>query len=135
MSMRSSFPLLLALVLSPLIQGVINRTKAIAAGRIGQPLLQTYHDLWKLLRKGAIYSETTTWIFRAGPVVGLASMICAVALLPFGAFPAFASFAGDLVVVAYLLALARFSTLIAALDTGSVFDAMGASHEHTYARA
>jgi formate hydrogenlyase subunit 4 len=132
MSTRSSFPLLLAMVLAPLIQGVINRTKAIAAGRIGQPLLQTYHDLWKLLRKGAIYSETTTWIFRAGPVVGLASMICAVALLPFGAFPAFASFAGDLVVVAYLLALARFFTVIAALDTGSSFEAMGASREVTF---
>src|SRR5208282_4936653 len=99
MGIRSSFPLLLAMVLAPFIQGVINRTKAVAGGRIGQPLLQTYHDLWKLLRKGAVYSETTTWIFRAGPVVGLAAMICAIALLPFGAFPALAPFAGDLVMV------------------------------------
>ena len=130
--MGSSFPLLLAMVLAPFIQGVINRTKAVAGGRIGQPLLQTYHDLWKLLQKGAVYSETTTWIFRAGPVVGLASMICAVALLPFGAFPAFAPFAGDLVLVAYLLALARFFTVLAALDTGSSFEAMGASREVTF---
>lgn len=120
------------MLFAPLIQGVINRTKAIAAGRVGQPLLQAYHDLWKLLRKGAVYSETTTWIFRAGPVVGLASMMCAVALLPFGAFPAFASFAGDLVLVAYLLALARFFTVLAALDTGSSFEAMGASREVTF---
>jgi formate hydrogenlyase subunit 4 len=132
MGIRSSSPLLLAMVLAPFIQGVINRTKAVAGGRIGQPLLQTYHDLWKLLQKGAVYSETTTWIFRAGPVVGLASMICAVALLPFGAFPAFAPFAGDLVVVAYLLALARFFTVLAALDTGSSFEAMGASREVTF---
>jgi formate hydrogenlyase subunit 4 len=132
MGIRSSFPLLLAMVLAPFIQGVINRTKAVAGGRIGQPLLQTYHDLWKLLQKGAVYSETTTWIFRAGPVVGLASMICAVALLPFGAFPAFAPFAGDLVVAAYLLALARFFTVLAALDTGSSFEAMGASREVTF---
>jgi formate hydrogenlyase subunit 4 len=132
MGIRSSFPLLLAMVLAPFIPGVINRTKAVAGGRIGQPLLQTYHDLWKLLQKGAVYSETTTWIFRAGPVVGLASMICAVALLPFGAFPAFAPFAGDLVVAAYLLALARFFTVLAALDTGSSFEAMGASREVTF---
>ena len=130
--MGSSFPLLLAMVLAPFIPGVINRTKAVAGGRIGQPLLQTYHDLWKLLQKGAVYSETTTWIFRAGTVVGLASMICAVALLPFGAFPAFAPFAGDLVVAAYLLALARFFTVLAALDTGSSFEAMGASREVTF---
>lgn len=120
------------MVLAPFIQGVINRTKAVVAGRVGQPLLQTYHDLWKLLRKGAVYSQTTTWIFRAGPVVGLASMICAAALLPFGAFPALAPFAGDLVMVAYLLAMARFFTVLAALDTGSSFEAMGASREVTF---
>jgi formate hydrogenlyase subunit 4 len=120
------------MVLAPLIQGVINRTKAVAAGRVGQPLLQTYHDLWKLLGKGAVYSETATWIFRAGPVVGLASMVCALALLPFGDFPAFAPFAGDLIVIAYLMALARFITVLAALDAGSSFEAMGASREVTF---
>ena len=69
----SFIPLLLALVFSPLLFGVINRTKAFFAGRRGQPLLQTYFDLWKLLRKGAVYSRTTTWVFRAGPMVGLAA--------------------------------------------------------------
>ena len=132
MSLRSTLPLLLAMVLAPLIQGVINRTKAVAAGRVGQPLLQPYRDLLKLVQKGAVYSRTTTWVFRMGPVVGLASMICAIALLPFGAFPALAPFAGDLVMVAYLLSLARFFTVLAALDTGSSFEAMGASREVTF---
>ena len=52
--------------------GIINRTKAWFAGRRGQPLLQAYYDLWKLLQKGAVYSRTTTWVFVAGPIVGLA---------------------------------------------------------------
>jgi formate hydrogenlyase subunit 4 len=132
MTPRSLFPLLLAMVLAPLLQGVINRTKAVAAGRAGQPLLQPYRDLLKLVRKGAVYSQTTTWVFRAGPVVDLAAMICAVALLPFGAFPALAPFAGDLVTAAYLLALARFFTVLVALDTGSSFEGMGASREVTF---
>ncbi len=132
MHLRSLFPLLLAMLLAPLLQGVINRTKAVAAGRIGQPILQSYRDLLKLVRKGAVYSKTTTWVFRAGPVVGLAAMICAIALLPFGAFPALAPFTGDLVMAAYLLALARFFTVLAAFDTGSSFEAMGASREVTF---
>ena len=66
---------LLALVFSPLLLGVINRTKAKFAGRNGQPLLQVYYDLWKLLRKGAVYSKTTTSIFRAGPILGLAVVL------------------------------------------------------------
>jgi formate hydrogenlyase subunit 4 len=81
-------PPLLALVLSPLLLGVINRTKAIFAGRKGQPLFQAYYDLWKLLHKGAVYSRTTTWVFRAGPVVGLAAAIAATMLMPFGDLPA-----------------------------------------------
>src|SRR5712692_11274773 len=129
MILRSLLPLILALVAAPFLLSVINRTKALFSGRVGQPWLQPYHDLWKLLRKGAVYSRTTTWIFQTGPVVGLASMICAAALLPFGAFPALAPFTGDLVMVAYLLALARFFTVLAALDTGSSFEAMGASRE------
>ena len=66
-------PPLLALSLSPLLVGVINRTKANFAGRNGPPLAQIYYDIRKLLAKGAVYSEVTTWLFRAGPIVSLAS--------------------------------------------------------------
>ena len=74
----------LALLIAPLLLGVINRIKAVFAGRTGQPLLQAYYDLFRLLRKGAVYSNTTSWIFRAGPVVGLASVLVALSVVPFG---------------------------------------------------
>ena len=123
---------LLALTLSPLLLGVINRTKASFAGRNGQPLLQSYFDLWKLLQKGAVYSRTTTWVFRAGPIIGLAAALAATALVPLGGLPSTVSFTGDLVLFAYLLGLMRFFMVIAALDTGSSFESMGASREVTF---
>jgi formate hydrogenlyase subunit 4 len=122
-------PLLLAMVLAPLMVSVINRVKAIFAGRRGQPLLQPYFDIWKLLHKGAVYSRTTSWLFRAGPIVTLASVLVAAALMPLGNCPSLMSFSGDLIVFAYLLALGRFFTVVAALDTGSAFEGMGASRE------
>ena len=61
------FALLLAL--PPLLLGVINKTKAWFAGRRGPPLLQAYYDLARLFRKDMVLSRTTTWVFRAGPVV------------------------------------------------------------------
>jgi len=125
----SFIPLLLALVWSPLLFGVINCIKALFAGRRGQPLLQTYFDLWKLLRKGAVYSRTTTWIFRAGPVIGLAAALVAAALMPLGNFPALIAFPADFLLFAGLLGLMRFMTVVAALDTGSSFEGMGASRE------
>ncbi len=124
--------LLTALAAAPLLLGVINRTKAWFAGRTGQPLLQLYYDLWKLLHKGAVYSRTTTWVFRAGPIVGLASVLVAAALTPFGGAPALLAFPCDLILFAYLLGLLRFFTILAALDTGSAFEGMGASREATF---
>jgi len=128
-SAESFIPIALALVLSPLLPGIINRTKALFAGRRGPPLLQTYFDLWKLLKKGAVYSRTTTWIFRAGPLAGLAAALVAAMLMPLGKFPALAAFPGDFLVLAGFLALMRFFTVVAALDTGSSFEGMGASRE------
>jgi len=129
MNALACIPLLLALVLSPLLFGVINRTKAFFAGRRGQPLLQIYFDLWKLLRKGAVYSRTTTWLFRAGPMVGLAAALIAATLVPLGNFPALIAFPADFLLFAGLLGLMRFFTVVAALDTGSSFEGMGASRE------
>jgi len=121
--------MVVALVLAPLLLGVINRTKARVAGRDGAPLLQLYFDLWKLLRKGAVYSRTTTWVFRAGPLIGLAAVLGALLLTPFGKSAAPLRFDGDLILFAYWLGLMRFVTVLAALDTGSSFEGMGASRE------
>jgi formate hydrogenlyase subunit 4 len=133
MTLRTVLHVIALLVLPPLVVGVVNRTKALVAGRRGPPLLQVYFDLAKLLRKGAVYSRTTSWVFRAGPVVGLAAITTAGLLLGMGGAPAVLSFDGDFVLFAYLLGLARFATALAALDTGSPFEGMGAAREVTFA--
>ena len=122
----------LLLVLPPLLPGVINKTKSWAAGRNGPPLLQTYSDLAKLFRKGAVYSRTTTWIFRAGPLVALAAVLCAGLVLPLASSASLLGFPGDVIAFAYLLGLGRFFTMAAALDTGSSFEGMGASREAAF---
>jgi len=121
------------LVLCPLLFGCINRVKAKFAGRQGQPLLQTYYDLAKLLGKGAVYSATTSWVFPLGPMLGLACILAALTLAPLGGQPGLFSFEGDLFLFAGLLSLGRFATAAAALDTGSSFEGMGASREMQFA--
>jgi formate hydrogenlyase subunit 4 len=124
--------IVLAMLLAPMMPGVINRVKAWFAGRRGPSLLQAYYDLWKLLHKGAVYSRTTTWIFVAGPIVGLACVVTALLIVPLGGVPGLLAFSGDFLLAAYLLGLMRFFTIIAALDTGSSFEGMGASREAFY---
>lgn len=121
--------MLLGLLLAPLFKGVINRTKAVVAGRTGQPLFQGYHDIAKLLQKGAVYSTTATWVFRTGPIVGCVAIAGMLLLTPSWGLDAPVGFTGDLVLWVYLAALARFFTVAAALDTGSSFEGMGASRE------
>ena len=122
----------MALLFPPLLLGVIGKTKAAFAGRIGAPYFQPYFDLIKLFRKGSVFSNTTTWVFRAGPVVTLSAILIAVLLIPLGRHAAPISFSGDLVLFAYLFGLSRFFTTIAALDTGSSFEGMGAAREVTF---
>ena len=121
--------LVAAVLLAPLLVGLVRRTKALAAGRRGDPLLQLYTDLRKLASKGAVYSRTTTWLFRAGPTLGLACTLAALTLLPMGGASALVAFPGDLLLLVGVLALARLAALLAALDTGSAFAGMGASRE------
>src|SRR5258707_15147870 len=125
-------PLAVALLLPPLLLGVLVKVKPFFAGRVGAPLLQLYRDVWKLWRKGSVFSTTTTWVFKAGPVVNLASVLVAVLLMPLGTHRALLSFAGDAILFAYLLALGRFFTIVAPLDTGSSFEGMGASRAATF---
>ncbi len=122
----------LALVMPPLLLGVIGKTKAAFAGRVGAPFLQPYYDILRLLQKGTVFSTTTTWVFRAGPIVALATTAVAALLIPFGAHPSPISFDGDMILYAYLFALGRFFTMAAALDTGSSFEGMGSAREATY---
>lgn len=121
------------LLVPPFLFGVITKIKAWFAGRTGPSLLQPYYDIAKLLRKGLVLSTTTTWIFRAGPVVTLAAVLLAGLLIPDGPFRAPIAFTGDLILFAYLFGLARFFTTAAALDTGSAFEGMGSAREVTFA--
>jgi formate hydrogenlyase subunit 4 len=121
------------LMIAPALPGIAVRTKSFLTGRRGAPVLQLYFDLWKLLRKRTVYSTTTTWVFQAGPVVLLTSLIAAALFLPLDGRGALAYFAGDLLAFTALLALGRFALVLASLDTGSSFEGMGASREVFFA--
>src|SRR5438874_12321544 len=94
--------LLLLLLMPPLLLAVINKTKARFAGRLGPPRLQPYYDLLRLMRKGMVFSTTTTWIFRAAPLITLLAITLAGLMMPLGRFDAPIRFTGDLILFAYL---------------------------------
>ena len=123
---------LLMLIVAISITGVINRCRALLAGRKGLPFFQHIYNVRLLMRKGAVYSTTTTALLRIAPAVYLGSAIVAILFIPIADLNPLISFEGDVICFAYLLALGRFALILAAMDTGSSFEGMGASREALY---
>lgn len=110
----------------------IVKVKAFFAGRKGAPFFQPYYDLAKLFRKKITISKNTSFIFILGTIITLSASIMTLLFIPLVAKDSFFSFNGDIIFVAYMMALGRFFMILAALDTGSSFEGMGSAREATF---
>lgn len=124
--------LVLILIASLFFTGIIIRVKSISSGRKGPGIFQPVKDVWRLFKKGSVYSETTSFVFQIAPVVYFSSVVMAILVVPFGSTKGIISFDGDFIFFAYVLALGKFFSIISAMDTGSSFEGMGASREALY---
>jgi len=120
---------ILIILASLFFTGIIIRTKSITSGRKGPGIFQPLKDIIRLLKKGAVYSKTTSFIFQIAPSIYFASVIMAIMVIPLGNYKGLISFEGDFVFFAYILGIGKFFNIISALDTGSSFEGMGASRE------
>jgi formate hydrogenlyase subunit 4 len=113
---------------APLLVGALRTLKARLVGRRGPRVLQPYANLAKLLRKEAVVSTTTSWIFRVTPYVLFSTMVAAALIVPLLLARPVLDFAG-LVLLMYLFVLGTFFLALAGLDAGSAFGGMGGSRE------
>ncbi len=125
----SILQLLVIILVAPLVNGVIKKVKAFTQKRKGAPVLQLYFDLFKLMKKNAVVSETSSWIFKATPYVVITTALGAGLMVPATTLVSYTGFTGDIILLVYLLALGRFFMMLAGLDTGSTFGGMGSSRE------
>jgi formate hydrogenlyase subunit 4 len=131
--METFISLAIAILSAPLFPGIILKVKAFFAGKQGPPLFIKYYTLFKLLRKGSVYSTSTSFVFKLGPTVSFASALIVLLFFPFAGVTPLFSFHGDVIVLFYLMGIGRFFTVIAALDTASPFEGMGAAREVFFA--
>ncbi len=128
-SFSSLLSLSTAFALAPLFMGVIVKVKAFFGGKQGPPLLIKYYTLLKLLKKGSVYSSSTSFVFQLGPIISFVTAVMLLLFFPFAGLQPVLSFHGDVVMLFYLLGLGRFFSVLAALDTASPFEGMGAARE------
>ncbi|MFI3287748.1 MAG: NADH-quinone oxidoreductase subunit H [Rikenellaceae bacterium] len=126
--------LLLVFLSSLLIVGIINRARAIFAGRRGYRFFQPLRNVKVLLKKTPVYSDNASVVSRLAAPVYLASLLVAAAMLPLGSsFPALISFEGDVIVFCVMLSVGRVAIVWAAMDSGGSFAGMGAARESLFA--
>ncbi len=121
------------LVMPFLVTGVIQRVKSLWSGRKGPPIFQLAFDVARLLQKSAVYSTTTTPVFRIAPYVFLVTAAMSATIAPLLGGSPLIAFPFDFVWLAYVWGLGRVAIMLAALDTGSSFEGMGAAREATFA--
>ncbi|CAM5779557.1 respiratory chain complex I subunit 1 family protein [Castellaniella caeni] len=116
------------LAFAPLLDGVLARLEEIIQGKHGPSIFQPYYDLRKLFGKDEIVSRESTWVFRFAPIIHFAMPIFVVMLIPaLTDYPLFLAFAGDMIAVGFLFSASGFFVALAAMDTGNVYGAVGAS--------
>ncbi len=121
--------LIISLLAAPLLPGIINKVKAFYAGRKGPRVLQLYYDLAKLMKKSSVYSTSRGLIFELAPWGSLATVLLMLLLLPAACLASPLAFPGDMILFVYLAGCGRMLTVLAAMETASAFEGMGASRE------
>lgn len=124
--------LFLILISALFFVGIIIKVKAKIAARKMPSVFQPLFDVIRLFKKGTIYSSSTSVIFKIAPLVYFSSVVIAMLFIPLGSQSGLLSFSGDFVFFAYLLAIGKFMMIVAAMDTGSGFEGMGANREALY---
>jgi formate hydrogenlyase subunit 4 len=119
--------------LAPLLPGLVQTWKARLQGRRGPSPLQPYRDLRRLWRKSAVDVEGAGFVYRFAPAVAAASLAAAVLLVPVASDVPDLGVGRDALVLAGLLALARFAVAASAWEVANGFALMGVSRDLTIA--
>ena len=116
---------------APLLLGMMRQVRARLEGRRGAGVAQPWRDLRKLVRKQPITPRGTGPIFRAAPVILLATTLVVATVAPFVSIASAVDPIADLFAVVALLVLGTVALTLAGLDTGTAFGGMGSSREVT----
>lgn len=122
------------LLLSPLFAGILARAKAWTESRTGPSVFQPYFDLAKYLHKETLVPDGSSAVFVAAPFVGFGAYLLISVVVPvITPYPIPYASTVDFLGGGLLFGLAALVTLLAALDSGSNYAALGASRSVSFA--
>jgi len=120
--------LFVALVLSPLFEGLARKLKALVHSRIGPPVIQPYYDLLKLAGKEDLQPKDMPFA-RFLPGICFVTVAVAALFVPMGTGRAPLGTAGDSMFFVYIVTLVAVSMIMTAAASENPFAYIGASRE------
>lgn len=118
---------------APVLTGVLRWMRARLLGRDGPPVLQPWRDLRRLLRKQPVLPENASWLLAAAPMLSLSAIAAAALLVPSFTLGMASAPAADLIVLAGLLTLSRWTMALAGLESGTASGGIGTSRSMSFA--
>ena len=118
----------LIVCLSPLFIGILKKMKSTLRGYKGSSILQPYYDLSKLLKKGMVISNRSSFITTIGPLVILAAAVTTTFFIPVF-YTSMENTIGNLFILMFAFGIVKIFTVLIGLDSASTFGGMGSSRE------
>ncbi len=111
-------------------KGVDRKIAAKMQSRVGPPIRQPFYDFFKLMMKENVVPENAVpWVFNGAPLLALVSTITILFYIPFASVPALLGNSGDLILIAYLLAVPAIALVAGGFSSGSTYASIGAQRE------
>lgn len=122
------------LLLSPLVMGIYEKSKARVEGRVGPRILQPFYDLHKLFRtKELVVPENASNLFLYVPYLAMGIYLTISFVIPVVyPEPIYLTPTVDFLGGAILFSLAGFMKSVGALDTGNNFSSLGVSRSLSF---
>lgn len=125
--------LVIALVLTPVLIGVMRQVRARLEGRVGAGVMQPWRDIRKLVRKEPMRAAGSGPLLSATPLVLVVSSLLVCALVPLVGTATMPLVPDDLFVVVSLLLVGTVALALLGLESGTAFGGMGSSRHMTIA--
>jgi formate hydrogenlyase subunit 4 len=121
---------ILGILIGLFYKGIDRKLAALMQSRVGPPIRQPFLDFFKLMVKENIVPENAIpWVFNGAPVLALVSSVTILFYIPFASIPALLGNSGDLILIAYLLAVPAIALVVGGFSSGSTYASIGAQRE------
>jgi NADH-quinone oxidoreductase subunit H len=113
-----------------LVSGIDRKVTARVQMRVGPPILQPLYDVIKLfIKETTVPVNTVRYVFLGAPLIGLAGVSLASAIILHTIVKPEVAFVGDIIVLLYLMVMPSLAVIIGAFASHNPIASLGGSRE------